>query len=215
MRPAVIVALYVAGAVVLLAFIKLLYSFTLSDNMTVQQSQEAVIDGHNRPSVAVSYHASSRIKARGDPATLLRCLVLYSQWMLLVASVNIDWPDSIAYPVRVLAWVWSSANPETLSVNCLLSGGGNVPVSAQRVLFYLTMPLVMLLVLLLLELLLPAVVARVMHRRTAARLSVKDRLASIAMIDSVVLLLAKRAQDCFWPVCVHSPRPASCTPLLC
>jgi hypothetical protein len=47
---------------------------------------------------------------RGDLATLLRCLVLYSQWLLLVASLNIDWPNPIAYSVRVLAWMWSAAN---------------------------------------------------------------------------------------------------------
>jgi hypothetical protein len=154
MKPAVIITLYVIGAVVLMAFIKLVYTFSLAENSRPQQDDQRQV------------------------ASLLRCLVLYSQWLLLVASLNISWPASIAFPVQVLAWFWSTANSEALSFSCLLSSTGVFPASAQRVLFYVVLPVAVLLVLLL-EILL----ARFLRKRvvTAAARMV-DRLASVGMV---------------------------------
>jgi hypothetical protein len=77
------------------------------------------------------------------------------------------------------------------------------------VLLHLAMPLVVLLALLLLELLLPALVAAVMHRRAAARLSMRNRLASIAMIVLFFFLpsVLKTVSGLF--VCIPLDQPAS------
>ncbi|KAF6253513.1 hypothetical protein COO60DRAFT_407655 [Scenedesmus sp. NREL 46B-D3] len=152
---AAIIGLYVAGGVVLLAFIKLLCHFTLAENAQPQA-------GGDKQHVAV----------------LLRCLVLYSQWMLLVASINIDWPPSISYPMQILGWVWAPSNPETVSIDCLLSASVGVPVAVQRVVFYISMPVVMLTVLLLLE----ATVFRATSTPSIAAVSTADQLGSNAMV---------------------------------
>uniref|UniRef100_A0A383V8L5 Right handed beta helix domain-containing protein n=1 Tax=Tetradesmus obliquus TaxID=3088 RepID=A0A383V8L5_TETOB len=112
---------------------------------------------------------------RTPPAELIRCLVLYGQRMLIVASLSIDWPATIAYPLRVLAWVWSSSSPETLSADCVLPASSSFPRAAQRVVFYLSMPAAMLLALLLLEMLLHA-------RRPGTAHKLLPRLGSSAMV---------------------------------
>jgi hypothetical protein len=127
MKRATIIALYAVAGVVMLGLIKLLLHFTLAWNFAAQQDDIQ------------------------PPAELLRCLVLYGQRMLIVASLSIDWPASIAYPLRALAWVWSSSSPETLSADCILPAGSSVPLSALRVVFYLCMPIAMLLILVGLE----------------------------------------------------------------
>jgi hypothetical protein len=113
-------------------------------------------------------------------SVLLRCLVLYTQWMLLVASINIDWPASIAYPLQVLGWLWAPSNPETLTIDCLLSDSAGVPVAVQRVVFYISIPVVMLAVLLLLEV---TVFRRACkHSRGINTATLPDRLGSNAMV---------------------------------
>jgi hypothetical protein len=130
MKTRDIIVLYAASTVVLLACIKLMLYFTLADNLATQP-------GDPEP-----------------PAELLRCLVLYGQRLLVVASLSIDWPAPLAYPLRALAWVWSSSSPETLSADCILPAGSSVPLSVQLVVSYLTMPVAMLLMHLLTEVIL-------------------------------------------------------------
>jgi hypothetical protein len=129
------------------------YTFSLAENSRPQQDDQRQV------------------------ASLLRCLVLYSQWLLLVASLNINWPASIAYLVQVLAW--STANSEALSFSCLLSSTGALPASAQRVLFYVVLPVAVLVVLLLLEVMLTKLVKK---RVVTAAARMVDRLASVGMV---------------------------------
>jgi hypothetical protein len=161
MKSSVIITLYAVSAVVLLACIKLLLHFTLADTSTAQQ------DGTRMP------------------AELMRCLVLYGQRMLIVASLSIDWPATIAYPLRALAWMWSSSSPETLSVDCVLLDSSIVPLSVQRILFYLSMPITMLLVLLVLETFLHRCCYR--KRRVTAMGSTTQRLPRLGSTTMVVM----------------------------
>lgn len=156
MSPGTIIGLYVAGGFVLLAVIKVMCYFTLAENFQAQQFE---------------------VK---EPASILfKCLVLYSQWLLLVASLNIEWPPAVAYPFRMLAWFWAPSNPETLSIDCLLTDSTTVPLAVQRVLFYVSVPVLLLAVLLLLELLL----SKLKHKPSAAAAAtLKDRLGSSAMV---------------------------------
>jgi hypothetical protein len=161
MNRATIIALYAVAGVVMLGLIELLLHFTLAYNFAAQQDETQ------------------------PPAELLRCLVLYGQRMLIVASLSIDWPASIAYPIHALAWVWSSSSPETLSADCILPAGSSMPLSVQRVVFYLCMPIAMLLVLLVLETLLHTRCCYIRRRVTAmggtpSRLL--PRLGSTAMV---------------------------------
>jgi hypothetical protein len=163
MKRCVIITLYAVAGIVLLGCIKLLLHFTLADTLAAQQ-------GEQQP-----------------PAELIRCLVLYGQRMLIVASLSIDWPASIAYPLRVVAWVWSSSSPETLSADCILPADSSVPLAVQRVLFYLCMPIAMLLVLLVFELLLHFNLGQCSRRRiiaasTGTSQKLLPRLGSSAMV---------------------------------
>jgi hypothetical protein len=157
MKPSIIIGLYVVSAVVLLACIKLLLHFTLADTLAAQQ-------GETQP-----------------PAELIRCLVLYGQRLLIVASLSIEWLASIAYPLRALAWVWSSSSPETLSADCILPADSSVPLAVQRVVFYLAMPIAMLLLLLLLESVLAAR-CLVFRRRPGTAQKLLPRLGSSAIV---------------------------------
>ncbi|WIA37967.1 hypothetical protein OEZ86_001344 [Tetradesmus obliquus] len=141
MGAGAIIGMYVAGGFVLLAVIRMLCHFTLAENVAADEDDS-------------KQHVS----------VFMRCLVLYSQWMLLVASINIDWPASISYPMQVLGWLWAPSNPETLTIDCLLSERAGVPIAVQRVVFYISMPVVMLVALLLVE----ATVLRAARKRSAA-----------------------------------------------
>lgn len=150
----------------MLGLIKLLCHFTLADNYTSPVQLE---------------------QTRLPTSDLLHCLVLYSQWMLLVASLNVEWPATIAYPMRFVAAIWSTSNGETLNVECLLARNGGVPIAAKRLAFYLSMPLAMLLVLLLIEV---VVVFCGRSSPSTASASLGNRLASNTMVVTFFFLPA-------------------------
>jgi hypothetical protein len=158
MKPSVIIGLYVVSGCILLGCIKLLLYFTLADNSVAQH-------GDTQP-----------------PAELMRSLVLYGQRMLIIASLNIEWHATMAYPLRMLALAWSASSPETLSVDCMLPTASSLPLSVQRVIFYISMPVAMLLVLLVLEMLLLKTCKGKMGRRPGAAVSLVHRLSSTAMV---------------------------------
>jgi hypothetical protein len=113
--------------------------------------------------------------------------VLHGQRVLNVGSLSIDdWPASIVYPLRAIAWVWSTSSPETLSADCILPAG-NVPLSVQRLVFYLTMPIAMLLVLLVMEVVLPTGCS-VLSRKMGIAHKLLPRLGSSAIVVLVFFL---------------------------
>lgn len=151
MSAGAIIELYLGAAVVLLLIMVLLCYFTLA----VSRQQQ-------------------------PPAELLKPLVLYMQYLLVVASMGISWPPTLACPLQALAWVWSSASPETLSIDCLLKNDHSaIPLAMQKVLFYLIMPLAMLLLLLLVEW---AMIALLQSKAMASSESIVDRLLKCATI---------------------------------
>jgi hypothetical protein len=184
MKPYVIIALYAVSAVVMLACIKLLLHFTLADNSTAQQVETE------------------------PPAELLRCLVLYGQRLLIVASLSIDWPVSIAYPLRAVALVWSSSSPETLSADCILPANSSVPLAVQLVVFYLAIPIVMLMLHLLIEVMLTTrCLVRSMTPGTAQKLL--PRLGSSAMVVLFFFLPSLQRTVFGLFACIPLDQPAS------
>ncbi|KAF6259507.1 hypothetical protein COO60DRAFT_1460131 [Scenedesmus sp. NREL 46B-D3] len=185
MKPAAIITLYVVSGIVLLGCIKLLLHLTLADNFAAQH-------GETQP-----------------PAELMRCLVLYSQRMLIVASLGLDWPATMEYPLRVLAWVWATSSPETLSVDCILPVDSRLPLAVQRVLFYLGIPVVMLVALLIIEMLSlkRCCVRRRRRPRTAIRLV--HRLGSTAMAVLFFFLPSLQRTVFGLFACIPLDQPAS------
>jgi hypothetical protein len=161
MSKATIIVMYLTGGMVVLGFIMLLCHFTLAENFQIE-----------------------RDPSKEQLSSLLRCLVLYCQWLMLVGSLNINWPPPIAYMLTAMGYLWAPSNPETLSIDCLLTDGGYVPMAVQRVLFYVGVPVVMFILLLLIELVLS--VAKRMRSTAAA--SMADRLGGIAMVVAFFML---------------------------
>lgn len=90
--------------------------------------------------------------AKAEPTHLLRQLVLFSQYLLIVASVQAadSWPPTVGKPLQALAWIWAPTSPQTLAPDCL-APSAVVPTAVAKVVFYTAMPLVLLLLLLLVE----------------------------------------------------------------
>jgi hypothetical protein len=196
---AAVIVLFVFSVCLLLVFLKLMCHFAMVDGAWPQQQSAAV---HQSSSVgaasshAVDSSATARPVGSSTPcddkwavtqlqvSSLLRPLVLYMQYALILASVTgVELPAPLAYPLQALAWPWSPAVPETLSVECILPHGSSssVPVSIQRMLFYLAMPFVMLLLLLVLHML-----ARALSRDR--QVSSVNVTATIVLSATVVLL---------------------------
>jgi hypothetical protein len=97
---------------------------------------------------------------------------------MLVGSFSINWTAPIPYMLTAMGYLWAPSNPETLSIDCLLTDGGYVPVAVQRVLFYVGVPVVMFILLLLIEL----VLSLAKRMRSTATASMAGRLGSIAMV---------------------------------
>eukprot|EP00878_Enallax_costatus_P010121 GHUV01010566.1.p1 GENE.GHUV01010566.1~~GHUV01010566.1.p1 ORF type:complete len:453 (+),score=58.75 GHUV01010566.1:1879-3237(+) len=154
-----IIGLYLAAAVVLFGFMKLLCHFTLAETAA------SATQGLQTPG------------SRMHVTHLLKPLVLYFQYLLIIATLSIDWPEPLSYPVRALALVFSSTSPETLSVDCLFSAGG-LPAAVKKVLFYLAAPLVMLVALLVVE----GLILMFVRNKERVNASAVDRLASSAIV---------------------------------
>lgn len=73
--------------------------------------------------------------------------VLVVQWLLMVASVNIEWPDVFVAPLSAVAWLFASSGTST-GLDCLLAArDGPVPVALQKVLLSLLTPTALLVIL--------------------------------------------------------------------
>lgn len=110
------------------------------------------------------------------PSSILKVLILYMQYMLIIGSLAVDWPASMSRPFTALAGLWSTANPEAFMLDCLLPSSRQakpgitsqltadvaaveaerVPASMVQVLLYVAVPVVMYLAVLLLECMLQA-----------------------------------------------------------
>lgn len=159
MASAIIIGLYVAAAVVMLLMMKVLVTFTLAANkQTLTQDADDV-------------------SAKLLPSDLLRPLLLYSQYILVIGSMNINFPVTLTYPIRVLSWFWAPASPETLSIDCLFEPHEAMPKAVQRLLFYLLTPIAMLVILLIIE----AATLKLYHRESV-RAGLADRLYSYVLV---------------------------------
>lgn len=167
MSRSTLLGLYVLAALMLLAFIKLLCHFTLVETIRLESARsfEQVNPGVQSP-------------GKADRVTdLTKPLVLYFQYLLIIATLNIDWPASVSSPLKALELVFSSSSPQTFSVDCLFSHEAGLPLAIKKIIFYLLAPFVMLAALLVLDL--------VIHRLSLSSkkpLSAADQVISNAIV---------------------------------
>jgi hypothetical protein len=141
MRKTSIVAIYMAGAVALLALMKVQCCFNRA---------EAAAAASSIPKAA----AAPPGKPELTPSSIVQPLVVYLQWAALVVTT----PDNAVTSTTMrlfsqgVQWVWSAASPEAINLACVLgSGFGPLPAPIVRLLFYLASPVLMVAALLLIE----------------------------------------------------------------
>lgn len=184
----------------MLLFIKLLSSFSLDDNSTSQRqrstrscAQVQVQVQHVAGTAAGTTGAASAampidstcVVGDLEPSSIIRVLVLFLQYQLIVASLTIPWPAVLQAPLQALGVLGAPMSPETMAPDCILNRSSNseVPLAIQRVLFFLLVPLAMLCILLIIDVL--AVVVRSRHtHRSRARITLASRL----LVSSMVLV---------------------------
>lgn len=145
----------------MLGFVKILMHYTLAENFATTDP-------------------AAETAATAPLTELLRCLILYSQRIIIIGSLQIDWPGSVMWPLKVMGWVWATSSPETLSIDCVLPADTGVPVAAQRVVVYLCVPVVMMIILLLIELVMRLDTR--LHSKSTSRATLSDRLGASAMV---------------------------------
>jgi hypothetical protein len=188
MSKGTLVGLYATAVVVLLLFMKLLVASTLAANRMMRS-------------------ASGNMSGSCEPGMLLRPLLLYTQYILIIASLNIEFPSTVTAPLKAVAWFWAPASPQALSIDCLLEGSaaaGTLPIAMLRVLVYICMPLAMLLALLVLE----ATLLKFAHK-SSVRAGMADRLFSSAFVAAFFFLpsIARSLFSLF--ACVPIDEPAA------
>ena len=81
----------------------------------------------------------------GRPSDFLKVLVRHMQYLLVVASLPIPWPDALSAIFKAISWLFAASSGQAVSLSCLLGGTSSVlPLPMQKALLYLTAPLVML-----------------------------------------------------------------------
>ncbi|KAF6256734.1 hypothetical protein COO60DRAFT_84981 [Scenedesmus sp. NREL 46B-D3] len=202
-----LVALYVLAGIALLAFIKAVCYFTLKDAVLRSTSSAAAVAAavsgasqtaaDSLPYVAVaSQQANAHVVIQQQvlPTELLKPLILYMQYMLIISTLNIEW--QVIWPFhKALGWLWASSSSTTLSVECLLVSSSSVPLPVQKLLLSVSMPLMVLLALLALH----AVQAVVTHYKSRVRRADADDqgVGSIGIQASQLSLVVLFF---FWPM---------------
>ena len=192
--------MYIVASLLLLAFMKLVYWLTLR-----KSAQAATI-------------AASGTLAGPAPADILRQLVLFIQYTLILTSVQAaeSWPDTISKPTEALAWLWAPASPHTLAPGCLARSGSSAA-GVAVVVFYVVLPLVLLALLLLLEVSIRFLQDQAgvnnlagarLVRLTASHSSFKDQLIAASMVV-IFFFLPSIVRSCFGLfACINIDKPA-------
>jgi hypothetical protein len=162
MHKAAIITLYVVAALIMLGIMRLQVFWALQERCTAQYTQDSL-----------------------RPTDVLKPLILFCQYLLMVFTLNTKWPATLSHGLRQpVAWLWSSTSAQTLSVECVLPGHTAVHVAVLRMLFYLMMPVAMVVMLLAIEAVSEYVRSRQRGGLGVARygLTWRHRLASIAFV---------------------------------
>ncbi|WIA21121.1 hypothetical protein OEZ85_005436 [Tetradesmus obliquus] len=61
--------------------------------------------------------AQTLMLAKGTGQHLKLAAMHTRLYLLIVSTLDVQWPDTISYAFRALAWAWSPASPETMSID--------------------------------------------------------------------------------------------------
>jgi hypothetical protein len=164
------ITLYALAAVVMLVAVRVLSALALSD--------------------------SGQDTGAAKPVDILKPLVLYAQWLMVVCQSmnNVPLPPSLAMPLQAVTWFWSSASASSLGLDCVLPRQASIPVPAQRVMFAILTPIGIVCVLLCVELLLSLPfrstrrLSRMPMAATGQRIRMHDRFVSLFVCMAFMFL---------------------------
>ncbi len=78
------------------------------------------------------------------PTELLKVLVRFMQYLLLVGATNAPWPRLVSALFQAMQVVVGASNQGVVSIDCLLRPAAALPVAAQEALLQLALPLALL-----------------------------------------------------------------------
>jgi len=109
------------------------------------------------------------------------------QWLLVVASINVEYPRAIAAPFSAVAWLFATGSTAT-GLDCLLTQrDSRVTVAVQKVLLGLLMPVLVLGVLVVLDAIIPYV-RRWLGTRHRSRWRQRQRQSGVYARTTIVLV---------------------------
>eukprot|EP00877_Chromochloris_zofingiensis_P002692 jgi/Chrzof1/12423/Cz06g34050.t1 len=175
-----VVAAYAAACLAMLALLVYIVHTTVKDN-----------------------EGAAATGATVDASDLLKVLILYMQYMVVVAGMRIDWPITLTYPFKALTWLWASSTFQTISLDCQLGNAG-LPLAVKRVLVAGLTPWAMLASLLIVEVLLCLLI----HRKSFSFLTRVKVHAVVAVLVAVFTFfpgLVRTALSMFACVTIDAP----------
>jgi hypothetical protein len=104
--------------------------------------------------VSFTVHSTWRDNTQTSPSRtvkasdLIKVLILFLQYLVIVSSLSVPWPTSLAYLFRGAKFVFAASNGQVVSLDCVLFQGhlsSPVPIAIQRQLLYLVAPIGVLL----------------------------------------------------------------------
>jgi len=105
------------------------------------------------PPLCTLRHQDTNAPLPAVTLTILLLLLLFAcaQYLVLVASMPVKWPVTLHWPFELLTWFYATASSHVLSIECMLRPRVGFPVSMQKLVVDLSMPLLLLVVLLCIE----------------------------------------------------------------
>ena len=183
-------ALYAVAVLVISAVVRVLLTFTLEKSEKAVRAELNLGAGQTAAAglaegTAVPEGTSSTGKLQPDtsdhyagssaPGDVVKCVILYTQYIVLLASLQVNWPQVLSYPFQVLNWLSPASASQTVSLECVLRGerGSLLPVGIAQLLVFFVLPLLVYAGLVLLEMLCRAVRASAGSSSSARCPSVK------------------------------------------
>jgi hypothetical protein len=94
--------------------------------------------------MAWTVKSTLRDNARGNvevcAADYIKVLVRHGQYLLIMSNLTIDWPPALASIFKFCAWFFSFNSSGLVSLDCILSSSGNIPLAIRVLLVYLFAP---------------------------------------------------------------------------
>eukprot|EP00877_Chromochloris_zofingiensis_P008202 jgi/Chrzof1/3635/Cz13g03080.t1 len=93
--------------------------------------------------VHCTYQDNLQVVDKSDvwPSDVIKILVLYLQYLIIISSAPLKWPESLSKVFFAISWVFAAGNSQAVSLDCIYSHLG-LPLAIKRLLTYLIGPFI-------------------------------------------------------------------------